>query len=452
MNSDLLSNNYLIIKNFISTERAVQLDKEFKLCHSFYNFKGDPQAPNSTSIYNYLPALEILCEKTPEVSKLIGETVLPTYTYSRIYRNGSVLTKHTDRSACEISLTLHLNGDKPWSIWIENPQGKPRCVVLEPGDAMLYLGCVAPHWRDEYVGQEYSQIFLHYVRSRGSFCRSYFDKDKSNTDDISKIIKEYREMGWMSNELIERGFIEKESPYKIKNVTSNFTKKPSNEVKIEGDFTVFGKKSSPFLVNKKFEEPEISNNSNKISERSLKDYIKVFDNFVPADFCDLIVNEYKDSDEWNHTLTGSGHDPSARNCSSIPISVNDIILQNEEVRKSIDQTLFEIVGNVVDAYSQLFPETKPEIKEDSGYELLKYNEGQFYVEHTDSFKEMPRALSCIISLNDDYEGGEVSFFSREITHKLKKGDILLFPSSFMYPHEIQTITKGTRYSIITWLV
>ena len=34
---------------------------------------------------------------------------------------------------------------------------------------MVYFGCLAPHWRTEYSGENYSQMFLHYVRSRGSF-------------------------------------------------------------------------------------------------------------------------------------------------------------------------------------------------------------------------------------------------------------------------------------------
>ena len=93
-----------------------------------------------------------------------------------------------------------------------------------------------------------------------------------------------------------------------------------------------------------------------------------------------------------------------------------------------------------------------EIEEDSGYELLRYKEGQFYTQHTDSFKARPRAVSCSFALNDDYEGGEWGFFGREITVKVPKGSALLFPANFMYPHEITPVTKGTRYSLITWFI
>ena len=34
--------------------------------------------------------------------------------------------------------------------------------------------------------------------------------------------------------------------------------------------------------------------------------------------------------------------------------------------------------------------------------------------------------------------------------KLKTGDILLFPSGIVYPHKVNEIKKGTRYSFVSW--
>ena len=33
----------------------------------------------------------------------------------------------------------------------------------------------------------------------------------------------------------------------------------------------------------------------------------------------------------------------------------------------------------------------------------------------------------------------------------KGGDILIFPSNFMYPHKVEPVIEGTRYSYISWL-
>ena len=88
-------------------------------------------------------------------------------------------------------------------------------------------------------------------------------------------------------------------------------------------------------------------------------------------------------------------------------------------------------------------------------DLLKYSVGGKYETHTDHFTTSIRALSIIINLNDDYEGGDLIFTDqseKEIKRlKLGKGSIVFFPSNFMYPHSIQPITKGTRYSIVAWL-
>ena len=34
--------------------------------------------------------------------------------------------------------------------------------------------------------------------------------------------------------------------------------------------------------------------------------------------------------------------------------------------------------------------------------------------------------------------------------KLKKGDMLIFPANFLYPHQVNAVKKGTRYSWISW--
>lgn len=88
-------------------------------------------------------------------------------------------------------------------------------------------------------------------------------------------------------------------------------------------------------------------------------------------------------------------------------------------------------------------------------DLLKYSVGGKYEIHTDHTYVGRRHVSVIMNLNDDYEGGDLIFTdqkNKEIKRlKLNKGSIVFFPSNFMYPHGIQPITKGTRYSIVAWL-
>jgi predicted 2-oxoglutarate/Fe(II)-dependent dioxygenase YbiX len=183
---------------------------------------------------------------------------------------------------------------------------------------------------------------------------------------------------------------------------------------------------------------------------SLKDYIVVVDDIITNKLCDAIINEFP-SEEYVDAVVGTGVvNTNIRNVKEIYISLPSVIEKNLNIRRQLDGYLYLSAIEVVKQYKNKFPLCT--IEEDSGYELLKYEVGQFYVQHTDSFKGRPRAISCSFILNDDYEGGEFAFFDRELVYKLKKGSCIMFPSNFMYPHEIMPVTSGTRYSIITWFI
>ena len=176
MNPDLLNNNYLIIRNFISDSEVKNLTLNFHKMNEEKPFPPCPQVSDSSGLIDSILGTEVLCLNCAKVSEIVKSTLLPTYSYIRIYKSGNELEKHTDRPACEISVTLHLDGDTSWPIWITTPYGEEVSVDLLPGDAMIYLGCIAPHWRTKYMGNNYTQLFFHYVRSKGIFKDAFFDK------------------------------------------------------------------------------------------------------------------------------------------------------------------------------------------------------------------------------------------------------------------------------------
>jgi Rps23 Pro-64 3,4-dihydroxylase Tpa1-like proline 4-hydroxylase len=182
----------------------------------------------------------------------------------------------------------------------------------------------------------------------------------------------------------------------------------------------------------------------------IKDYIVEFENIVPDELCDRILEEYELCNDWLPAEIKNGVDATVRNASTILISDNFIISKNQDERKTLDNLLFECAGKAIMSYNEKYPHAS--IIEDSGYQLLKYDVGQFYTTHTDSFKQSPRAISCSFVLNENYEGGTFSFLNGEVEIKAKKGSALMFPSNFMYPHEIKPVTSGTRYAIVTWFV
>lgn len=184
---------------------------------------------------------------------------------------------------------------------------------------------------------------------------------------------------------------------------------------------------------------------------SLEDYILTFDNTLTTKLCDSIRAEFTEEEYVDAVISGNSVlDKKVRNTKEIYMSLPGVMQKNFKVRKQLDKYVFMSAKEALKKYKQKFPFCM--VEEDSGYEILKYEIGQFYTTHTDSFKDRPRAVSCSFALNDDYEGGEFAFFNRELKYKLKKGSCIMFPSNFMYPHEIMPVTSGTRYSIVTWFV
>ena len=159
---------YKVVRNLISLEEAHEISDCIK--KSPKN-EGDEQVPNSHSYYS-LPVCNILLgQLTDKVSELAGKKLRPTYTYCRVCFKGADLKPHKDRPSCEYSVTLNLSQTHPWIIYM----GK-RGVLQSPGDGVLYRGCEIEHWRPEFTGDEYVQVFLHYVDSEGPYRNYVYDQ------------------------------------------------------------------------------------------------------------------------------------------------------------------------------------------------------------------------------------------------------------------------------------
>lgn len=184
--------------------------------------------------------------------------------------------------------------------------------------------------------------------------------------------------------------------------------------------------------------------------KTVDHYIEVIKNVVSYELCDAILKEYENDSSWDDACIANNIvDINKRNCEIIGISHSAVINKNEQLRKHLDNNLKECASNVIQFYSK---KHSVFCVMDTGYDLLRYKEGGFFKTHIDEGPKYNRTVSCSLILNDDYEGGEFAFFDRQIKFTPKKGDALMFPSNYIYPHEIMPVTKGTRYSIVTWFI
>lgn len=175
-------NQYVLIKNALDSN-LINLVSTYALLDERNNFnleKGrNPQIHNSHSQYADCLMDSLLLEMQGFMEENTGLKLYPTYSYYRVYRPGANLVKHRDRPSCEISTTVTLKFDYQgsnykWPIFIEGNE-----CNMEPGDLVIYRGCDAEHWREEFKAPENSyhiQVFLHYVDANGPFAEFKFDK------------------------------------------------------------------------------------------------------------------------------------------------------------------------------------------------------------------------------------------------------------------------------------
>src|SRR5438874_8065245 len=94
------------------------------------NLKGDPSFVSRTPLLTK-PALEVYSRQyvpmatfhwglTPAVAEIAGCELIPTYAYFRVYQQDDVCFVHSDREACEhsLSLMIKLSADVPWSLGV----------------------------------------------------------------------------------------------------------------------------------------------------------------------------------------------------------------------------------------------------------------------------------------------------------------------------------------------
>jgi len=84
------------------------------------------------------------------------------------------------------------------------------------------------------------------------------------------------------------------------------------------------------------------------------------------------------------------------------------------------------------------------------WQVLKYGAGQKFDSHADDGPRFPRTVSITAYLNDNYTGGELIYKHFNLTYKPEPGDVLVFPSNYIYNHQVVPVVSGLRYAIVNW--
>ena len=166
----------------VDTTRLISRYMENRINRKEWVETYEGELGSSKYFYYADPLIEsMLVACLPAIEKVTGRELLPSYTYSRVYQAGEELKPHVDRPACEVSVTVNIankGGVSP--IYMQYGGNPPSEHMLNPGDAVVYKGCEAKHWRTPLQnGQLNVQFMLHYVDKNGPFAAHHLDKRES---------------------------------------------------------------------------------------------------------------------------------------------------------------------------------------------------------------------------------------------------------------------------------
>ncbi len=183
---------------------------------------------------------------------------------------------------------------------------------------------------------------------------------------------------------------------------------------------------------------------------NIRDYVKVYE-FLDKDDCRSVVAQLEQlrwrRHEFYHHVTGKLHSSDHDLSVSFDEFPDKQRLQ-DSLRSLVDRYIFQDFGNF-----EWFRKWQ-------GYTRLRVNRYEkdtmmdIHCDHIHSIfdgnlKGVP-ILTILGSFNDEYTGGELLMWGDEVV-ELPAGSVMIFPSNFLYPHKINPVISGVRYSFVSWV-
>lgn len=168
-----MNNEIKTIKNIISKELCEFLALEFEMmnnvCEIIYSGqKLSDLCDNTFARYSPLMFEALSVKLLPQIEEAVGKKLYPTYSYARIYYKDSFLQKHYDRESSEVTVSICIQQESNWPLYVKDDTGEIHQLDFEVGDAGIYSGRKYEHWRDPLQNEKHIQCFLQYVSVEGN--------------------------------------------------------------------------------------------------------------------------------------------------------------------------------------------------------------------------------------------------------------------------------------------
>ena len=191
-----------------------------------------------------------------------------------------------------------------------------------------------------------------------------------------------------------------------------------------------------------------------IMNRKLEDYIYHKNNFLSKSYCEDVIQEISTSTWTKHEWVGVD-EPTL---STLEVGANSLnghgnFDVTEPAVSNIVNTITNDLDSVIREYIKpydfiWFGHTSIKL-----FQYLPEQAMSFHYDHVrdifDGERKGVPIFTVVGALNDDYSGGELIMFD-DYKIEIKQGDVILFPSNFLYPHRVSPVTEGIRYSYASW--
>jgi len=187
-------------------------------------------------------------------------------------------------------------------------------------------------------------------------------------------------------------------------------------------------------------------------KKNLEEYVKLYENFLDQDFCKETIKELEKAHWSTHTFYQSRQETFKSFEDDLAVSWDQIPQRDiitEKIWFGIEQYIMKDFSDFSDWFCGW-----------NGYSAIRFNRYdpstlmRIHCDHIHSMFDGERkgipALTILGGLNDDYEGGEFVMWTDTVI-KIPAGSLLIFPSNFLYPHEVKPVKSGIRYSYVSWL-
>lgn len=217
-------------------------------------------------------------------------------------------------------------------------------------------------------------------------------------------------------------------------------------------------------INPWFTKDRSETASNRMADRSLGFIqvlnpalgINIYRNALSPENCNKYIQTLENNlngqtqFEWAgaHVTNSEEVDTYARNAKDFKISSNNLGPRTDENSQLYDMhgEIFRNLKMCVDDYSAYWGVG---ISFYEAFNFVKYEgQGTHFRIHADHGPTYVATISAVAYLNDDYEGGELWFPRFDLDFKPQQGDIVVFPSIFIYEHASKEMIEGTKYSVV----